>query len=74
MTRPPQSMVNVDARNYPAHTAAVHARLAGTNHAQMVAWPCRSCHQPFDVGWERLRHPTFRPLCYPCATKETPCE
>ncbi|WVX88642.1 hypothetical protein SEA_CHEESETOUCH_101 [Gordonia phage CheeseTouch] len=72
MTHPPQSMVNVDARNYPAHTERRNHRLAGKNHAQVVAWPCRGgCGDTFDVGWERLLHPTFRPLCYACATKET---
>ena len=73
MTRPPQSMVNVDARNYPAHVAAVHARLAGTNHAGQIETRC-VCGDTFDVGYERFHTPAFQahPYCHTCTTKETP--
>lgn len=73
MTRPVQSMVNVDARNYPAHTAAVRSRLAGTNHAGQISTRCRDCHAPMDVGWERFHTPAFQThhQCFDCHTKET---
>ncbi|AYD83956.1 hypothetical protein SEA_GETALONG_96 [Gordonia phage Getalong] len=73
MTHPPQSMVNVDARNYPAHTERRNHRLAGTNHAGQIQVQC-DCGSWFDVGWERFHTPAFqtRHQCYTCATKETP--
>jgi hypothetical protein len=51
------------ARDYTQHVA----RRAG-----VLEWRCTSCSKPFDVGYERLIHPSFRPLCFDCATKETP--
>lgn len=60
----------------PIHTAGNYARhnddrmraLRGTNHASVLAWPCRECHREFDVGYERLIHPTFNATCHECFT------
>lgn len=60
------------ATGYQRHNDARLARLRGTNHAGVLSWPCASCLQPMDVGYERLIHPSFRPLCFACVTKETP--
>lgn len=60
------------ATGYHHHNEARMARLRGTNHAGVLSWPCASCLQPMDVGYERLIHPTFRPLCFYCSSKETP--
>lgn len=57
---------------YQRHNEARMARLRGTNHAGVLEWCCASCRKPFDVGYERLIHPTFRPLCFDCSSKETP--
>jgi hypothetical protein len=53
------------AAEYPHHRDQHHRQIAGTNHAQMCVATCRHCSLPFDVGWERLAHPTFRALCSP---------
>ncbi|WNM74496.1 hypothetical protein SEA_BEARBQ_94 [Gordonia phage BearBQ] len=73
MTRPVQSMVNVDARNYPAHVERRNHRLAGTNHAGQIQVQCH-CGTWFDCGWERFHTPVFQThrQCYTCTTKETP--
>ncbi|AXH49053.1 hypothetical protein SEA_ECLIPTUS_102 [Gordonia phage Ecliptus] len=74
MIHPPQSMVNVDARNYPAHVERRNLRLADTNHAGQISTRCPDCRTPMDVGWERFHTPVFQThrQCYTCTTKETP--
>ena len=57
---------------YQRHYDARMARLRGTNHAGVLSWPCATCLQSMDVGYERLIHPTFVPRCFDCSSKETP--
>lgn len=57
---------------YQRHNEARMARLRDTNHAGVLEWCCASCRKPFDVGYERLIHPTFVPRCFDCSSKETP--
>ncbi len=77
VSRPPvQSMVNVDARNYPAHTAAVRSRLAGTNHAGQIAAEC-PLRQHLRCRLRTLPHPPHSkptPYCHPLHDQGDPHE
>lgn len=57
------------ATDYARHTDDRKRQLHSTNHAQMLAWPCRTCHQMFDVGYERLIHSSFDARCHDCFTR-----
>ena len=57
---------------YARHNDDRLRHLRGTNHAQMLAWPCRDCRQMFDVGYERLIHPAFDSRCHACFTARRP--
>lgn len=57
---------------YQRHYDARMARLRGTNHAEVLEWRCTGCGTRFDVGYERLIHPTFVPRCFDCSSKENP--
>lgn len=55
------------ARNWVEHNEARMRELLRTNHAGVVEWPCRGgCGRMFDVGYERLIHPAFNPVCFDC--------